>query len=443
MATTSLSRTPGSTGDPKTFTFSTWLKVSKIQEQMFFTCGVYLSTSLMQFYLNANGTLTLSQEDSSGSGQSNLTTTQVFRDTSAFYHICVAVDTTQAVSSNRVKLYVNGTQVTDFTTETYPSLNLDFACNTSSVINMIGNRSGGSFQYDGLMSNTALVDGTALAPTSFGEVDSTSGIWKFLPPSGITWGTNGFWLKGENSAALGTDSSGNTNTFAVASGTPTQSIDTPSNVYCTWNPLAQPTGTLSNGNLSVSGVQDTPGTLGVTTGKWYWEYKRTNTTNSLHWGICSTKNGFNLTSNQLLNGESNSVGGAIYVSETGLGTTGYANAGGFSSTSYSGVSTPSISNGDIVGCALDISTSSGTLEWFNNGVSFGSATFTYDDSVSVYPFVRQNSGSTGDVNFGTGYFGTTAISSAGTSSTGDDSVWEYNCPANHYGLSTKNINTYG
>ena len=139
----------------------------------------------------------------------------------------------------------------------------------------------------------------------------------------------------------------------------------------------------------------------------------------------------------------NAVGSCIYISETATGNTTYGSAGGgFSSPVYS-VPSFSIANGDVVGCALDISTSSGTVEWFKNGASLGSATFTYDQDTPVYPFIRMNSGATTDTNFGNGYFGTTAISSAGTSSSGDDSVWEEDCPADHYGFNTTNIATYG
>ena len=86
--------------------------------------------------------------------------------------------------------------------------------------------------FEGYVSHFSVVDGTALAPTVFGETDSTSGIWKFKSPSGVTWGTNGVHLKFENSGALGTDSSGNSNTFTV-NGNLKQAVDTPSNVYCT------------------------------------------------------------------------------------------------------------------------------------------------------------------------------------------------------------------
>ena len=101
------------------------------------------------------------------------------------------------------------------------------------------------------MSHVALVDGTVLTPTSFGETDSTSGIWKFKSPSGLSWGTNGFHLKFENSGALGTDSSGQTNNFTVQ-GTLKQSLDTPSNLHATFNPLFQKSlpSTVNMGNTS-------------------------------------------------------------------------------------------------------------------------------------------------------------------------------------------------
>ena len=243
------------------------------------------------------------------------------------------------------------------------------------------------------------------------------------------------------SGALTTDSSGESNTLTSV-GTPTTTKDTPDNNFCTWNPLTQNGGTYSNGNTSRTAGDDTGGTLGVTKGKWYWEYKRTNTSNSIHYGICSTSNGFNNAGQQMLNGGTDAVGASLWLSEGGTATDAYGNAGGFSSVSYS-VPSVSISNGDIIGVALDISTSSGTVEWFENGVSLGTASFTYDDSVPVYPFIRLNTSVTTDTNFGNGYFGTTIVSSAGTSSSGDDSIWEYDCPANHYGLNTNNIATYG
>ena len=439
MANSYLSRSGSTPTNSKKFTYSFWVKRSTLSADQAFLS--YETDS------NNRGGIELQSGDKfryfervSGSNTIVVEPSRVFRDPAAWYHIVVATDTTQSTASDRVKIYVNGVQETVFTTATYPSLNSDTRANGSTVKNIGRRNVNDDYYFDGYLSHAVFVDGSALAPTVFGETDSTSGIWKFKTPTGVTFGNNGFHLKFENSGALGTDSSGNSNTFTV-NGNLKQSIDTPSIVYPTWNPLAQPGGTLSNGNLSNTSAHDTPATFGVTTGKWYWEYKRTNTGTNLHYGICSTKLGFNRTTNQMLNGESDSVGAAIYIYQSGTGTTGYANAGAFSSVSYSGVSTPSIANGDIVGCALDISSASGTLTFYKNGSSMGAATFTYDQVTPVYPFIRMNSGATSDVNFGTGLFGTTAISSAG--SNGNGSLFEYDVPSNHYALNTKNINTYG
>ena len=439
MANSYLSRSGSTPTNSKKFTYSFWVKRSTLSADQAFLS--YETDS------NNRGGIELQSGDKfryfervSGSNTIVVEPTRLFRDVAAWYHIVVATDTTQSTASDRVKIYVNGVQETVFTTATYPSLNSDTRANGSTVKNIGRRNVNDDYYFDGYLSHAVFVDGSALAPTVFGETDSTSGIWKFKTPTGVTFGNNGFHLKFENSGALGTDSSGNSNTFTV-NGNLKQSIDTPSIVYPTWNPLAQPGGTLSNGNLSNTSAHDTPATFGVTTGKWYWEYKRTNTGTNLHYGICSTKLGFNRTTNQMLNGESDSVGAAIYIYQSGTGTTGYANAGAFSSVSYSGVSTPSIANGDIVGCALDISSASGTLTFYKNGSSMGAATFTYDQVTPVYPFIRMNSGATSDVNFGTGLFGTTAISSAG--SNGNGSLFEYDVPSNHYALNTKNINTYG
>ena len=440
MANSYLNRTQTS-GSRTKATFSAWVKRSKLgaNQAIFGIYGAASDAGQIEIRFQSSG------EGFHISGQATnwRRTNRAFRDVNGWYHLLVAFDTTQSTADDRVKVYVNGVQETSFAASGNPSQNADLPFGLSGATCVVGcNYNAGSAgdYFDGYMSHVALVDGAALTPTSFGETDSTSGMWKFKGPSGVTWGTNGFHLKFENSGNLGLDSSGQSNNLTT-NGNLKQTIDTPSNVYATWNVLASPDGTLSNGNLSNTAAHDTPATFGVTTGKWYWEYKRTNSTNSLHYGICSTKKGFRLIQNQMLNGESNSVGAAIYIYESGTGSTGYGNAGAFSSVNYGSVSTPSIANGDIVGCALDISSASGTLTFYKNGSSLGAATFTYDQVTPVYPFIRMNSGATSDVNFGTGLFGTTAIASAG--SNGNGSLFEYDVPSNHYALNTKNINTYG
>jgi len=255
MANSSLNRTPSSGGNRKTFTISFWMKRSKIgSNQKVFTAGVSATEGGIQFSGGTGNDGLQIYEYSSSAYQFQIDTNRLFRDTNAWYHIVVAFDTTQSTASNRVKLYVNGVQETSFSTANYPSQNYDTLFNNSGTVTTVGFLSGHSAYFDGYMSHAALVDGAALTPTSFGQTDSTSGIWKFKSPSGVTWGNNGFHLKFENSAALGTDSSGNTNTFTV-NGNLRQALDTPSNVYATMNPLSQKDPTVVY-NLLENGMQN-------------------------------------------------------------------------------------------------------------------------------------------------------------------------------------------
>ncbi len=213
-----------------------------------------------------------------------LITNRLFRDPSAWYHIVVAVDTTQSTASNRVKIYVNGTQETSFSTETYPSQNLDTNFNDTNHQNILGAvyQIGGSLQYyDGYMAEVVFIDGSQLTPTSFGEFDEDSPtIWKPIDVSGLTFGTNGFYLDFENASSLGADVSGNGNNFSVNNLTSIdQSTDTCTNNFATFNPLIifYPTyvSTLSDGNLTAT-RSDNGGnhsTIMPTQGKWYAEFK--------------------------------------------------------------------------------------------------------------------------------------------------------------------------
>ena len=441
MASTRLEKT-FTASNRKTFTISTWIKRSALTvNNCIYSAGTNDSTDreLLVFLADAG------EEDKlyfnakvSNSTVAQFYTNRRFRDVGAFYHIVLAFDTTQATDTNRMKLYVNG-ELQTFQSVTYPNQNRDM--NTNNTVHKIGSTIGNGQYFDGSMTHFNFIDGTAYAPTSFGEVDSTSGIWKAKSSPSVTYGNNGFFLKMENSGAMGTDSSGNGNNFTV-SGTLTQNVDTPDNNFCTWNPLTQNGGTYLNGNTTRTGGDDTGASMGVTNGKWYWEMKKANTTAGNHFGICSTSSGFNNSSLQMLNGESGSVGASIWLSLTGTAATGYGNAAGFSNVNYSGISSVSIANGDIVGCALDISTSSGTLTFYKNGSSLGAATFTYDQKTPVFPFIRNNSGATTDTNFGSGFFGTTAVASANADGNGVGKM-EYAVPTGYYTLNTKNLKEFG
>ena len=246
MANSYLNRTPSSAGNKKIFTISMWLKRSSlgVLQKPFSAGAVGGAFTALEFptddkprFVYYNGS----------SVTIDITADQRLRDVNGWYHIVWAVDTTQATANNRVKLYINGTQVTDLATNTQPAQDWNFDINNTVVHNIGRGVYNSSEYFEGYISHFALVDGQQLTPTTFGETDSTSGIWKFKSPSGVTWGTNGVHLKFENSGALGTDSSGQSNTYTV-NGNLKQALDTPSNSYCTLNPLSTDSGvTLSSG----------------------------------------------------------------------------------------------------------------------------------------------------------------------------------------------------
>ena len=209
-------RTPSSASNQKTWTFSTWIKRGELgSDQRIFTA----TNNGCELFFDANDKLN-SYQYTSGSYVWNYISTQVFRDPHAWYHLVVRIDTTQASSGDRVRLYVNGEQITDFDTSTAPSQDATGYVN-SAVAHYIGRYSGSnSMHYDGYLAETVLIDGSSLAPTSFGETDD-NGVWRpiSIEDAGLTFGTNGFYLRFTNSAGLGQDYSGSTSTTVVQKNT--------------------------------------------------------------------------------------------------------------------------------------------------------------------------------------------------------------------------------
>jgi hypothetical protein len=206
-------------------------------------------------------------------------TSRVFRDPSAWLHIVVKVDTTQATAADRLRLYINGVEETAFTTNNNPTQNTTIGMNTAGQHQIGRDLNGGGFLYDGYMAEINFIDGQALAPTDFGETND-DGVW--VPKAYVgTYGTNGFYLKGQDSSNLGDDSSGNGNDFTSSGLTADDQVtDTPTENYCTLNPLygaVSYPATFSNGNLTASGSGGVGryaiSTMGATSGKWYSEVK--------------------------------------------------------------------------------------------------------------------------------------------------------------------------
>jgi hypothetical protein len=439
-----LNRTFTTPTNRKIFTFSTWLKKTK-NGDYFNLFSANHSTTNAQNWL---GFSTASYDDlyfnefDGSSYNFRITTTQLFRDVSAFYHLVVAVDTTQATASNRIKIYVNGTQVTSFVHETYPSQNYEMKMN-SAVNHAIGTglyNGSQSYFLNAYVTETYFIDGQQLTPSSFGA-SNASGVWYPIPYSG-SYGTNGFYLKFGNASSLGTDSSPNGNNWTVNNLTSVdQSTDSTLNNFCTLNPLFPQNDnlTFTNGNLqatkpSGSGTGSYFANFGVSAGKWYWEMK------------C------------------NAVGGNDQWIGIGqmrtLATSGYpgndtycvaAGSGGevrYNGTTVSSYTMASWTAGDIIMVALDMTNS--RVYWGKNGTWQDSGdpvtgtnpytNGTIFDGNFIFP-VGSLYQSNGDVayNFGAG---TTYAANSYADGNGYGN-FSYAVPSGYYALCTANLNTYG
>jgi hypothetical protein len=277
--TSYLNRTPAVAGNRKTWTFSAWVKRGALGiGNIFHTTNG--GSPYNGFHFDANDNLNLWGWTSSYDYQ--LTTSAVFRDPSQWYHFVIVFDSTQATAANRVKLYVNGVQITAFSTATYPALNYDSSiCNT--VEHRLGRDSSGTNYFNGYISDVYLIDGQTKLSTDFAMTNATTGQWVPQIYTG-TYGTNGCHLTFSDSssvAALGTDTSGNGNTWTVNSMSVTNDktqdclSDSPTENYCTLSPLETVGSTLANGALDFSVSVATSGPIGstfsVSSGKWYWE----------------------------------------------------------------------------------------------------------------------------------------------------------------------------
>ena len=230
-----LYQTFSSAGNRRTGSFSVWVKRSLLgtQQQIF---GGYISNGDQDQLLSFNSSGSANVVDSisqwwDGATYGDLTTTQVFRDTSGWNHFLLAWDTTQSTASNRTRVYLNGTEITSFTTwngntVVYPTQNVEF-WTFDDNLHEIGRRKVGPGNYfNGYLAEIVAIDGTQIAPTDVGEFKN--GVWIPKDPSGLTFGTNGFHLKFENASDLGNDSSGNNNDFAAGGlGTDHQVLDSP------------------------------------------------------------------------------------------------------------------------------------------------------------------------------------------------------------------------
>ena len=441
-STSYMHKTPGSAGNTKLWTWSAWIKKSLPDGADLGIFGQYIDANNF-FRIRYRSDQRL-QVDNYTSGSATfsviLGSDNEHRDISAWYHLVVAYDSAQGTDSNRVKIYVNGVLQTVFQAATYPNQNVVTTLPVDGTRIELGRTTDNQF-FNGYFAEVVLIDGTALAPTSFGEFDSDSGIWVPIDVSGLTFGTNGFYLDFKNSANLGNDANGGTDLTEVGLAATDQSTDTCTNNFATLNPLDNfyLGGTFSEGNLKLSinnsAVEAfTTSTIGVSSGKWYMENKIITTSSGrLYSGVVY---GTAQATDDWPGGGSDQW---FYRSEDGK----VYNGG---SEEYTGAT---LADDDIVGIALDLDnhklyfSKNGAFQ--NSGDPTSGATGTGAialDTGQTYFFAVGDSGSTAVVssaNFGSPAY---AISS-GNADANDHGNFEYAVPSGYFALNTKNLAEYG
>jgi len=436
-----------STGNQKTYTFSFWIKRSilGVQENII---GARYGAQGRYAFLRWNGDDPDKDKlefhsgiysTSSTSTSIAFKTNRVFRDTNAWYHIVVAVDSTQAAGSgNQFHIYVNGVEELSFTSATDPSENDNHFFNINTTTLEIGAQASDSY-LNAYIAEFVLIDGQQLTPTSFGEFDEDSGIWKPIDVSGLTFGNNGFYLDFEDSSNLGNDANGGTDLTEANITAIDQSTDTCTNNFATLNPLDIPTAnkpnTFSQGNLEITNSADENRTsfssIGVQSGKWYFEAKFLSGEMKQYIGISKQE------TVDRIGASANSYG---FAGE---------NARKWNNNSYGSYGSTA-STGDIIMVAFDAD--NGIIWVGKNGSWFGSATQSEIEnstttnamysSITIDDFFMMGfsmEDSNIQVNFGSPMY---AISSGNTDGDGFGN-FEYAVPSGYYSLNTKNLAEYG
>ena len=434
-------KTPSSTGNRDVWSWSAWIKRSTLGAlQVIFEAGDG-GSNYTQIAFNSSDQLDF-QDDGGG----RLKTNRLFRDVSAWYHLLIVFNSADGTAGDRMRIYVNGTEETSFATDDTANVaqNEDSEMNLSSRVIRLGYGNEDDYAFGGYMAEVVLLDGTAATPTSFGEFDEDSPtIWKPKDVSGLTFGTNGFYLDFEDSANLGNDKNGGTDLTEVNLAAADQATDTPTNNFATINPLHfgsdNGTVTMSEGNLKFSNSgNDTfrSSTMAVSTGKWYAEFKLTGTATGSGVGINS--------GNQVAYIGSNSYdyifgfNGIVYNNDS--------NAGG----SFAAPAT-----NDIVGVAVDLDNNK--IYWSENGSFLNSGdptsgatgtgaisvTASSSNGTGFYHFAVGDAGS-GTVTFECNFGGCPAFSiSSGNADANGYGNFEYAVPSGYYALCTKNLAEFG
>ena len=443
MASTYLTRTLGTPTNNKKWTLSAWIKKGHIGGDIntLFSAGGD-SSNYQQIWSNySSGQLQYYSQVSGGSALGSFRLSNRLRDVSGWYNLVISFDSANVTDSERLKIYINGNQELDTSVGgdlTYPTQNQASLIN-SAIEHTIGKDSYRNASYlDSSVSHLHFIDGTAYDASYFGETDATTGEWKIKTSPSVTYGTNGFFiLKDGNSV---TDQSPNTNNFTVGGGTLTNTEDSPSNVFATWNPLDNfyASATFGSGNTGLdsggSGIETwNTSTLAASSGKYYFELKH---------------NGGSGTPYRQLVGitQSPTTSASAQLGSTSTSWGYYDNTGNVrnnnSDISWTG---NTWTENDTIGVAMDLDNNrlffSKNGTWQNSAdptTSTGAITITDGTYFFAWGDATVNSNYC-NANFGNGYFGTTAVSSAGTNASGNG-IFEFDCPTGFTALSTKGLN---
>ena len=460
----SLEKTSGTPTSGVKGTFSFWFKRGELgtSATKYFISTNDISTPYFQMYIGTSS----AQQDSirvqvfTGGTTTELITSRKFRDPSSWYHCVFSYDSTPSTpSSSSIRLFINGVQETAFSTETYPSQNAGHNFEEGNI--MVGAANSGPENFfDGYLAEFVYCDGQAYAASDFGEFDSDSPtIWKPKDVSGLTFGDEGFWLDFEASANLGNDANGGTDLSEVNIAAIDQCTDSPTNNFCTINPIANSyygNNVFSEGNCKVTwdgdqSARQEMGTFGLTAGKWYWEWKMTDmaSEDTVIFGIVDRPT---INTNDYLAGLPTSPYFASiygYGFRSGTSTTEVYNQNSAATSGFS-IQWDNDDDGIIVGCALDLDNNkiyfhragtwggSGDPAAGSNGISITAATSTTGGQYFPVFGTRSSHDYVNEMNFGNPSF-------TGTDQADDNGYgsFEYDVPAGFYAICSKNLGEFG
>ena len=451
-----MSRAIASTGSNTTWTVSAWVKRVELGQSspIFGTGDGGANNDARMVFFDADDKIECSYYNSGFTYE--VTTNRLFRDVSAWYHICILFDTTESTEANRIKIYVNGTQETSFATSSYPSEDAAFNFGNTSYTHYVNDMGGRNIRGSHYIAELVYIDGTASAVTNFGKFDSdTPTVWKPIDVSGLSVGTNGVYLDFEASDNLGNAVDGGTDFTESNLDAQNQTQDTPTNNFCILNPLENyfPGHTFLEGNLQTQSTTSNKawvmGTFGLSAGKWYWEAKLTasgGTHASDNWNMIGISNVPPLSATDDLGGDAGQV--TIYQHDGKK----YVNAA--SDATYAAA----WATNDIIGVALDCDNNkiyfSMGGEWATGSGAWDSTTFDSGvgdiditapaSTVNGFYFPVWGDGGvnvnkTWQFNFGNPVH---SLSSANQDGDGYGN-FEYAVPSGYYSICSKNLGAYG